>query len=90
MNYLNFYDAINSEWLFSDNSGLIDDVAEFLEPWVNNRGYPLIHVWLSPGGLTVTQVYFLHSSPISSLWLSFLVVKSFIVLNHNRIINSYP
>ncbi|XP_072939971.1 membrane alanyl aminopeptidase-like [Epargyreus clarus] len=57
VNTLNFYDAINSEWLFSNNN-LIDDIGEFLEPYIENTGYPLIHVGLRQGGLLLTQEHF--------------------------------
>lgn len=55
VNSLNFYDAINSEWLFG-GAEVIDDIPDFLEAWVQTTGYPTIHVGLRQGGVLITQV----------------------------------
>ncbi|XP_013142060.1 PREDICTED: membrane alanyl aminopeptidase-like isoform X2 [Papilio polytes] len=60
VNSLNFYDAINSEWLFG-GAEVIDDISDFLEAWVQTTGYPTIHVGLRQGGVLITQERFAFS-----------------------------
>ncbi|XP_014370589.2 membrane alanyl aminopeptidase [Papilio machaon] len=60
VNSLNFYDAINSEWLFG-GSDIIDNIQDFLEAWVETTGYPTIHVGLRQGGVLITQERFAFS-----------------------------
>lgn len=51
----NLVEAINTNYEHIGN-GRIDDVDEFLDPWIGNNGCPLIHVGLRQGGVLVTQV----------------------------------
>ncbi|CAG5041313.1 unnamed protein product [Parnassius apollo] len=60
VNSLNFYDAINSEWLFGGND-LIENIQGYLDPLVQTTGYPTIHVGLRQGGVLVTQERFSFS-----------------------------
>lgn len=55
VNSLNFYDAINSEWL-SNSNDLVGNIEEEMEDWVKNRGYPIVNVELRPNELRLTQV----------------------------------
>ncbi|KAJ0178636.1 hypothetical protein K1T71_005411 [Dendrolimus kikuchii] len=57
VNTLNFIDALNSDWIFNGNDA-VDDIYEFLEPWITLTGYPLIHVGLRQGGVLITQERF--------------------------------
>ncbi|XP_061710734.1 aminopeptidase N-like isoform X2 [Cydia pomonella] len=52
-----FIDAINAEWWTNGNS-MVDDIAEFLEPWLQSNGYPTLHVGLRQGGVLLTQEKF--------------------------------
>ncbi|XP_048007238.1 aminopeptidase N-like isoform X2 [Leguminivora glycinivorella] len=52
-----FIDAINAEWLTSGNR-IVDDLSEFLEPWLQSNGYPILHVGLRQGGVLLTQEKF--------------------------------
>ncbi|CAK1599087.1 unnamed protein product [Parnassius mnemosyne] len=65
VNSLNFYDAINSEWLFG-GSNLIQDIPDYLEPWVQTTGYPTVHVGLRQGGVLLTQERF-SFSPVDQI-----------------------
>ncbi|XP_030032718.2 membrane alanyl aminopeptidase [Manduca sexta] len=53
----NFIDAMSSGLLVA-GSDFIDDFEEFLEPWIGESGYPLLHVGLRQGGVLVTQERF--------------------------------
>ncbi|KAJ8727740.1 hypothetical protein PYW07_001859 [Mythimna separata] len=44
VNTLTFIDAVNSEWIGSDNNDMVGDFGEYLEPWISHNGYPLIRV----------------------------------------------
>lgn len=46
-----FYDAVPAGF------NNIDNVEEFLEPWIKNTGYPLLHVaWRSANTIFLSQV----------------------------------
>ncbi|XP_063360349.1 aminopeptidase N-like [Cydia amplana] len=52
-----FIDAINAEWLTNGNN-MVDDITEFLEPWITSNGYPTLHVGMRQGGVLLTQEKF--------------------------------
>lgn len=53
-----FLDAVDRAWPGNEN---IADIGGFLEPWVQNMGYPVLHVgWLSANLVLLTQVCCLH------------------------------
>ncbi|XP_026755599.2 aminopeptidase N-like [Galleria mellonella] len=57
VNTFRFIDAINSEWIATGN-GLIDNMAEFVNSWAQNTGYPTLHVSIRRMGIFVTQERF--------------------------------
>ncbi|XP_068631137.1 membrane alanyl aminopeptidase-like [Battus philenor] len=61
VNTFNFYDAINSAWLF-DGNDVIDNIPDFFNPWLQTTGYPLVHVGLRRGGVLITQERFAFSA----------------------------
>ena len=57
MNSLDFIDAVNSEWIGSNNNEMVGHFDEYLEPWIQNNGYPLIRVTRIRGtGVLLSQV----------------------------------
>lgn len=53
-NSLNFYDAVNSDWMGAP--AIIGDVDEFLEAWVTTSNYPIVNVQMRTNGVILTQV----------------------------------
>ncbi|XP_052740779.1 aminopeptidase N-like [Bicyclus anynana] len=52
----NLYDSLNAGYKTPVGSGLIDNVEDFLRPWVENSGYPYLTVnLLGNTGVTITQ-----------------------------------
>lgn len=51
-----FLEAVNGAWPGNDN---IDDIGGFLEPWIQNIGYPVLNVRLITDNIvSLTQVRF--------------------------------
>nr|ASU92549.1 glutamine aminopeptidase-like protein 11 [Achaea janata] len=57
VNSFYFIDAVNSDWFGSGNNN-VDDLEEYLEDWIYNTGYPLLHVGMRQGGVLITQERF--------------------------------
>ncbi|KAM3967321.1 membrane alanyl aminopeptidase [Aphomia sociella] len=57
VNSHDFYDSVNSEWMHANN-GMFDDIEEYMETWLFNTGYPIVHVGLRQGGVLLTQERF--------------------------------
>ncbi|XP_049694530.2 membrane alanyl aminopeptidase isoform X1 [Helicoverpa armigera] len=58
VNSVSFISALNSEFL-GNNNGNVENIEEYLEPWLFNNGYPLIRVDLRPGiGVFLSQERF--------------------------------
>ncbi|NP_001266329.1 membrane alanyl aminopeptidase-like [Bombyx mori] len=49
VNTHNLIGAIIDDWSINGNE-MIDDIESFLEPWIENNGYPMIHVGLRQDG----------------------------------------
>lgn len=53
-----FYNNLNR---IADENDNVDNVWDFLEPWVRNTGYPVLHVgWRSENVVLLSQVSLSH------------------------------
>uniref|UniRef100_A0A2A4J290 Aminopeptidase n=1 Tax=Heliothis virescens TaxID=7102 RepID=A0A2A4J290_HELVI len=58
VNSVSFISALNSEFL-GNNNGNVDNIEDYLEPWLFNNGYPLVRVDLRQGiGVFLSQERF--------------------------------
>ncbi|KAJ2952369.1 hypothetical protein O0L34_g4653 [Tuta absoluta] len=56
---LDFISSIENEWLSKEANMLIGkELNDFLNPWIDNRGYPVVSVGLRQGGVWITQQHF--------------------------------
>ncbi|KAI5638670.1 membrane alanyl aminopeptidase [Phthorimaea operculella] len=56
---LDFISSIESVWLSNEANSLIgNDLDDFLDPWINTRGYPVVSVGLRQGGVWITPQHF--------------------------------
>ena len=65
MSSLDLVDAVNSEWVGSNNNGMVGEFDEYLEPWIQNNGYPLIRVTRIRGSgvlLNVVSYFFANQN----------------------------
>ncbi|XP_059049748.1 aminopeptidase N-like [Achroia grisella] len=52
-----FYDAVVTNW-FQAGKDLIESISDYMETWLHNSGYPVVHVTLRSGGVFLTQERF--------------------------------